>query len=79
MKQSLFVILAVAGFISCKNHTPTSTEATQKDTSTTAKSFFPVVDFIGGEMKMVDSLQLPLTKTVTINKKEKQPVCIFII
>jgi hypothetical protein len=71
MKQSLFVILAIAGFIACKNHTPTNTEATQKDTSTAAKSFFPVVDFIGGEMKMVDSLQLPLTKTVTINKKEK--------
>lgn len=74
MKHPLFFVLALAGFIACKNNTAATTEApatTQKDSSTVQKAFFPIVDFIGGEMKMVDSLQLPLTKTITINKKEK--------
>lgn len=31
-------------------------------------AFFPVPEYIGGQLKLIDSMQLPLTFTTTINK-----------
>lgn len=73
MKPFPLALLAIL-FFSCKNHgsTPEKTIPGPKtDSVITAQDFFPVADFIGGQIKMIDSLQLPLSKSVTINNKTK--------
>jgi hypothetical protein len=47
------------------------TVASETDTASNNKLFFPVVDYIGGELKIIDSLQLPITKTIITNHTEK--------
>jgi hypothetical protein len=84
MKYFLF-ILAMASLVpACKNHpAPGNTSATtdntttasaadsssRHDTATVSQPFFPVASYIGGQVHFVDSLQLPVTKSVTVNHK----------
>ncbi len=73
MKQFPLALVAIL-FFSCKNHGSSPEKipnASAADSATAAQDFFPVADFIGGQVKMIDSLQLPLSKTVTINNKTK--------
>ncbi len=53
----------------CKNHQPDQAKTTVPSADTTSASFFPVTDFIGGQLKIIDSLKPPVTKEITINKK----------
>jgi hypothetical protein len=56
---------------SCKNN-PSQNKANAaiaKDSSDPRQAFFPVPEYIGGQLKMIDSLQLPLNITVTVNNK----------
>src|SRR5439155_1640958 len=82
MKYFFAALLLSSSFFSCKNHsangeTPAGDSAAAKaaDSSaavaadTAAAVFFPVADFIGGQIKMVDSLQLPLVKSITVNHR----------
>jgi hypothetical protein len=74
MKQYLFTLAATC-LLACNNHTAEKTsteEPTQKDSTVNTQGFFPITDFIAGEMRVIDSLQLPLSKSVTINKVTKQ-------
>jgi hypothetical protein len=70
MKQYMSVLAIMSIVVSCKNHSSPNviTAAVQKD-SIQEQSFFPVADFIGGQIKMIDSLQLPLSKSVTTGRK----------
>jgi len=45
-----------------------ATDSTGTDADS-SHSFFPVADFIGGQVKMVDSLQPPISKYITVNHK----------
>jgi hypothetical protein len=85
MKYFLFTLVITCYLFSCKNQTANNDAAAagshdtsaiagdsssaRTDTSASAKSFFPVSDFIGGQVHLADSFQMPLTKSVTINKK----------
>ncbi len=40
-----------------------------KDTVVKEQSFFPVPDYIGGQLRIIDSLKLPLSKTVITGNK----------
>jgi hypothetical protein len=70
MKQFMSVLAIMSIVASCKNHSSPNaiTAAVHKD-SIQEQSFFPVTDFIGGQIKMIDSLQLPLSKSVTTGRK----------
>lgn len=73
MKQFPFLLLVVI-FFSCKNQVPpekATTSSAPADSTVPAPDFFPVADFIGGQVKMIDSMQLPLSKSVTIGTKTK--------
>jgi PBP1b-binding outer membrane lipoprotein LpoB len=72
MNQRLFLFLVFIFFLACNNPVATESVATATGGKDTAapKSFLPVTDFIAGEIRMIDSLQLPATKTITINKKD---------
>ena len=82
MKHLFAALLISSSLFSCKNHSannePTagdSAAAMTADSSssmaadTATQAFFPVTDFIGGQIKMVDSLQMPISKSITINHK----------
>ena len=84
MKYFLFSLFTACVLFSCKNNTAgsntagtpasdtshaTDTTASQADTASAPQPFFPIADFIGGQMRYIDSLQLPLTKTVIVNNK----------
>jgi hypothetical protein len=74
MKQYLFTLAATC-LLACNNppsEKASTEEPTQKDSTVNTQGFFPITDFIAGEMRIIDSLQLPLTKSVTINKVTKQ-------
>jgi hypothetical protein len=73
MKQLIFVFVVVIITVSCNNRPEEASiiVADQKDTAL-IQSFFPITDFIGGQIKMIDSLQLPLSKSVTTSKKIKE-------
>jgi len=69
--------MIVSVYPSCKNSAaPGNTASTAtpdslaKDSTVAPASFFPVADYIGGQLKIIDSLQLPISKTVTINNHE---------
>src|SRR6266849_3551438 len=49
--------------------TRTAADSFSSKPDTTAGPFFPVADYIGGQLKFVDSLQLPITKSTTVNGK----------
>lgn len=73
MKQSFFFFLTVILFFGCSDSPgsqPETITGTAKD-SVVNKDFLPVTDYVGGELKMIDSLQLPITKTIIIDKKEE--------
>jgi hypothetical protein len=76
-KHVVFIFLTVIYVIGCSSpdSQKISTKITASDSLVKTESFFPVTDFIGGQIKMIDSLQLPLTKTITVNKNTKmEPV-----
>jgi hypothetical protein len=72
MKLLISVLAIMITIVSCNHHPAQNviTEAGQKDTIA-AQKFFPIADFIGGQIKMIDSLQLPLSKSVTSGKNTK--------
>ncbi len=73
MKQ-LFVFLMYAVFlIACTNPSNTSntTKVEVMPDTLANKNFLPVTDMIAGEVKMIDSLQLPITKTVLLGKQSQ--------
>ncbi len=56
--------------VSCKNPSPEKA-ADEKilNDSLQAQNFFPITEFIGGQVKMIDSLKPPLSKSITRGKK----------
>ncbi|MFT3932853.1 MAG: hypothetical protein QM726_04485 [Chitinophagaceae bacterium] len=76
MKHIVPTIFIAFFFAACNNHTSAPAIATEnnvpkKDSVVADKDFFPVPDYIGGQLKIIDSLKLPISKTVTINGKSK--------
>src|SRR4051812_7683402 len=79
MKHLLFILIIAGAVFSCNHHAANGNAggtdsglAKAPDSTAAADSnhtFFPIADFIGGQLRMVDSLQLPITKSVTINHK----------
>ncbi len=69
MKYLQFLIL-ISIFTACHN-TPGKNdgEKTTADTSNANTLFFPVADYIKSQVRLVDSLQLPIVKTI-INGKD---------
>jgi hypothetical protein len=66
-----FSFLLVIALLSC-NEPGATNQTSQKEppTDTTVNSFFPVADYIAGQIKVIDSLQLPVSKKTTIGKTE---------
>jgi hypothetical protein len=64
-------------FTACKNNPPknTSNAGTVKDSVAPQQDFFPVPEYIGGQLKMIDSLQLPLSMSVKVNNKTTLHAC----
>ena len=83
MKNILFALAITCSLFSCKNkpandaaagRTDTTTIipdslSSRPDTSAAAQAFFPVPDYIGGQLRFVDSFQMPISKSVSINGK----------
>lgn len=70
MKYILSFIIAALLLTAC-NHTPqSSTAATTAKDSIPNQDFFPVAEYIGGQLTLIlDTFRFPLTKTITINGK----------
>jgi len=70
------MLIAALLVSSCNNHSPIPAKAKTevKDSTGTPHDFFPVPDYIGGQLKIIDSLQLPISKTVIINNNSKLSV-----
>jgi hypothetical protein len=60
-KFALVMILATSCIVGCTS-SPTKTGDNKQDTV-----FFPVTGYIAGQLKLIDSLQLPLVRYATIN------------
>ena len=73
MKYTLFVLIAGLLITACNNN---NSDKTKNDAvaPNPEQSFFPVPDYIGGQLKIIDSLQLPISKSVTINNNIKLSV-----
>jgi hypothetical protein len=78
MKYTVPALFVICLFIAaCKNNSSnnTATSTVAKDSSVTKDSmqpkqdYFPVPAYIGGQLKMIDSFQLPLSESVIINNK----------
>ncbi len=70
MKKSVCLLACCIYLFSCKNQPASTTKINSADsTEASDTSFFPVTDYIGGQIKMIDSLKPPLTKTSSINNK----------
>jgi hypothetical protein len=72
MKYTVSALIAIIWLMaSCKDNTPQNNKstATEKDSAIAQPSFFPVPDYIGGQLRIIDSLQLPLSMDVTVNGK----------
>jgi hypothetical protein len=73
MKHTVYTLFAFGLLIlACKNNSahdkPILTDSTiSKDSPSLKQDFFPVPDYIGGQLKMIDSFKLPLSATVIIN------------
>ena len=67
MKYTVPALLAFALFTSaCKNNSSGNKPAAiAKDSVAVQQSFFPVPDYIGGQLKVIDSLHLPVKVVVT--------------
>jgi hypothetical protein len=75
MKHILFLLITIPILVACNNSTTGDTATTPPppaDSVATAKGYFPIAGFIAGEIRFVDSLQLPLLKIVTIKNEKKQ-------
>jgi len=70
------MLIAALLVSSCNNNSPIPANAKTevKDSTGTPHDFFPVPDYIGGQLKIIDSLQLPISKTVIINNNSKLSV-----
>jgi len=73
MKHIVPAISILLLFAACNNQPAaiSETNAPKKDSVVADKDFFPVPDYIGGQLKIIDSLKLPISKTVIINGKSK--------
>jgi hypothetical protein len=73
MKYVVFALLIIVPVLGCTSHSSQKKtgETVPADSLVKPESFFPVADYIGGQIKMIDSMQLPLTKATTVNKKTK--------
>jgi len=77
MKYTLFILIAGLLITSCNNNTPipaATVKTETKDSTEAPHDFFPVPDYIGGQLKIIDSLKLPISKTVIINNNSKLSV-----
>ena len=77
MKYTVPAFLAISLLMTaCKNNpsknTPAATIA--KDSAAPQEDFFPVPEYIGGELKMIDSLQLPLSLSVKIDNTTRSAI-----
>jgi len=71
MSKYFIAFIAIMSVFSCKNKLQEpGTSTVEKTDSSIAAGFFPVTDFIGGELKLVDSLKPPITKEITVNDKK---------
>ncbi|MGZ5190050.1 MAG: hypothetical protein ACXWCZ_03465 [Flavisolibacter sp.] len=68
MKKLLIGFTFLSIFIGC-NNTGTQTESQLSVDTTTAKAYFPVLDFIKSEIRYVDSLPVGIMKYTTENGK----------
>jgi hypothetical protein len=71
MKTSFFAAILIFFLAACKENNPASS-AESKDTADstkTAKVYFPVLDFLKGEIRDVDSFASGIRKYTTINNK----------
>jgi len=73
MKYTVFALITALFITACNSHLPKTITAKTEKTDSVApqQDFFPVPDYIGGQLKIIDSLQLPISKSVTINNKTK--------
>jgi hypothetical protein len=70
MKYILSVIVAGLLLTACNHTPPSSTTAANSKDSVPAQDFFPVAEYIGGQLTLIlDTFRFPLTKTVTRNGK----------
>ncbi|TAH03007.1 MAG: hypothetical protein EAZ16_08450 [Sphingobacteriales bacterium] len=70
MKKMLFYAIAI-GLFACNqpgNNKQTTENNELADTNT--HNFFPVANYIAGQIKVIDSLQLPISKKITVGKSE---------
>jgi len=76
MKYTVFSLITGLLIAACNNKAPkTSTDKpTATDSIAPQQDFFPVPDYIGGQLKIIDSLKLPISKSVTINSKTRLSV-----
>jgi hypothetical protein len=65
MKYLMIILTGATFFNSCKDQKPTTAPVEQ----TEKKSYFPVVDFLKGQIHYVDSLPVAILKIVTENNK----------
>jgi len=73
MKNTLSALFVISLLITaCKNNPSQNAvnPIASKDSVPPQQSFFPVPDYIGGQLKIIDSFQLPLSASVKINNKE---------
>jgi hypothetical protein len=82
MKFILAFFFSALLMYSCKNNSSEKSVAKSTadttglpDTATAKKEdFFPVSAYIGGQLKMIDSLQLPLSIAITVNNNTRYAV-----
>ena len=72
MKYIVSALIAGLVLTACNNNAPVPASPANKPTATDSVApadddFFPVPDYIGGQLKIIDSLQLPISKSYTIN------------
>jgi hypothetical protein len=65
MKYFMIILIGAVFFSNCKDQKPTTTTPEQ----TVKKSYFPVVDFLKGQIHNVDSLPSAILKIVIENNK----------
>ena len=75
MKYTILAIAIALVICSCNNNAPKTdtklTKAADSTIDTAQQDFFPIPDYIGGQLKIIDSLKLPVSKSVTINNVPK--------
>jgi hypothetical protein len=71
IEQPSILLAVIMLTVSCNNQSPGSqNQEIVKTDTTTDKTFFPVADFIGGEIHIIiDSLKPPITKIRMLNGK----------